>query len=516
MFHQGELKRALLPVVSGLLLAASFPAAGLGALAWVAWVPLLAAVDRARGRGGAFGAGLLAAGLYTGILLAWIPGVLVRHGGMAPVPAWGAYAALAALLALYPAAACLLVKHLMLRGGRGWILAFPAAWVLGEYALSLSPFGGLPWLLAGYTQADCLPVIQIADLAGVYGVSFLVLALNTAAARALLAGGRVARLAPLGAAGALLLVSLLYGARQLERWEKVEPRYRAAMLQGNIGADEAEAAQAEKFQEGYVAMADRLPVGEIDLLVLPESPAPRLWQLDAGYRSAMRELAARYPLGLVLSNIRLGAEGEGNGEEPRYYNSAFFIDRRGEVAGIYDKIHLVPFGEYIPGSGFLSFVERISSDIGAFSPGGDPGVFSLGGNPASALICFEAVFPSLAREVTRRGSGLLLNLTNDEWYGPGAAPFQHLAISRFRAVENRRYLLRAANSGVTACIEPTGRIQSATGILRQAVGRGSFRFVREQGVYTRYGDVFIFLCAIILLVSVLWVERKKRRQFRRR
>jgi len=508
VFHQGELKRALPAVLSGLLLAASFPAAGLGALAWVAWVPLLVAVARARGRGGAFGAGLLAAGIYTGILLAWIPGVLVRHGGMAPVPAWGAYAALAALLALYPAAACLLVKHLMLRGGRGWILAFPAAWVLGEYALSLSPFGGLPWLLAGYTQADWLPVIQIADLAGVYGVSFLVLALNTAAARALVAGGWGARLAPLGAAGALLLVSLLYGAHQLERWGKVEPRYRAAMLQGNIGAGESEAAQAEKFQQGYVAMADRLPPGEIDLLVLPESPAPSIWQLDAGYRRAMRELAARFPLGLVLSNIRL--EGE------RYFNSAFFIDRRGEVAGIYDKIHLVPFGEYIPGSGFLSFVERISSDIGAFSPGGDPGVFSLGGNPASALICFEAVFPSLAREVTRRGSGLLLNLTNDEWYGPSAAPFQHLAISRFRAVENRRYLLRAANSGVTACIEPTGRIQSATGILHQALGRGSFRFVREQGVYTRYGDVFILLCAIILLVSVLWAERKKRRQLRRR
>jgi apolipoprotein N-acyltransferase len=500
VFHQDQLKRALPPVLSGLFVAASFPRTGLWALAWVAWVPLIAALGRARGRREAFGAGLLAGGISTFLLLAWIPGVMVRYGSLPPVAAWGAYVLVALLLACYPAAACLLVKHLMLRGGGGWVLAFPAAWVLGEYALSFSPFGGFPWLLAGYTQADRLPVIQVADLAGVYGVSALVMAVNTAVACALTGRGWFRRLAPLGGAAVLLASALLYGELELKHWGKVEPRYEAAMLQGNLHEGEPEAVLADKFQRGYVAMADRLPPGEIDLLVLPESPAPKLWALDDDYRREMQALARRYPLGLILSNIRL--EGE------RYYNSAFFLDRRGALAGIYDKVHLVPFGEYIPAARLFSFLETISRDVGAFSAGRRHAVFPLGEETAAALVCFEAVFPSLVRKFARDGGRLLVNITNDGWYGASAAPWQHLAISRFRAVENRRFFLRAANSGVTACIEPTGRIQSATGILQRAVGRGRFAFVRERSFYTRYGDVFVFLCAMILLVSIVLTERK--------
>lgn len=500
MFHQDQLKRALPPVLSGLFVAASFPRTGLWALAWVAWVPLIAALGRARGRREAFGAGLLAGGISTFLLLAWIPGVMVRYGSLPPVAAWGAYVLVALLLACYPAAACLLVKHLMLRGGGGWVLAFPAAWVLGEYALSFSPFGGFPWLLAGYTQADRLPVIQVADLAGVYGVSALVMAVNTAVACALTGRGWFRRLAPLGGAAVLLASALLYGELELKHWGKVEPRYEAAMLQGNLHEGEPEAVLADKFQRGYVAMADRLPPGEIDLLVLPESPAPKLWALDDDYRREMQALARRYPLGLILSNIRL--------EGGRYYNSAFFLDRQGALAGIYDKVHLVPFGEYIPAARLFSFLETISRDVGAFSAGRRHAVFPLGEETAAALVCFEAVFPSLVRKFARDGGRLLVNITNDGWYGASAAPWQHLAISRFRAVENRRFFLRAANSGVTACIEPTGRIQSATGILQRAVGRGRFAFVRERSFYTRYGDVFVFLCAMILLVSIVLTERK--------
>jgi apolipoprotein N-acyltransferase len=133
-------------------------------------------------------------------------------------------------------------------------------------------------------------------------------------------------------------------------------------------------------------------------------------------------------------------------------------------------------------------------------------VFDLGGQPANALICFEAVFPDLARRFVRKGSRLMINLTNDGWYGDSAAPYQHLAIARLRAVENRRYLLRAANSGISAIIEPSGKIQMSTGLLREAVGTGRFAFIENRTLYTRYGDVFVFLCAIISCALWIFVE----------
>ena len=168
-------------------------------------------------------------------------------------------------------AACLLVKHLMLRGGGGWVLAFPAAWVLGEYALSFSPFGGFPWLLAGYTQADRLPVIQVADLAGVYGVSALVMAVNTAVACALTGRGWFRRLAPLGGAAVLLASALISWYLELKHWGKVEQRYEAAILQWNLH-------EGERGGPGRQVPAGTSPwpTGsrrEIDLLVLPSPGA---------------------------------------------------------------------------------------------------------------------------------------------------------------------------------------------------------------------------------------------------
>ena len=169
-------------------------------------------------------------------------------------------------------------------------------------------------------------------------------------------------------------------------------------------------------------------------------------------------------------------------------------------------MHLVPFGEYIPAARLFSFLETISRDVGAFSAGRRHAVFPLGEETAAALVCFEAVFPSLVRKFARDGGRLLVNITNDGWYGASAAPWQHLAISRFRRSKTATF--SCARPAASACIEPTGRIQSATGILQRAVGRGRFAFVRERSFYTRYGDVFVFLCAMILLVSIVLTERK--------
>jgi apolipoprotein N-acyltransferase len=489
-----------LPALTGLLLVASFPRAGQGYLAWVAFVPLMVFVVQTRTRTRAFMCGFLAAAIELFVLLIWIPEVLAHYGGLPTALAWVAHGLMVSVLACYPAVACAVTKHLMIRGGKSFFLLFPVLWVLFEYAQSFSPFGGLPWLLAGYSQSGYLSLIQIADITGVYGVSFLVLWVNAAIVWTVLnRERRLLSYAPLVAAGLLTGSCLLYGSIALRRWESVRPDYRAAMLQGNLSVDDSEQALTGKFVKGYLRMADRLKPSSVDLLVLPESPSPVSFQDDASYRRVLQGLADRFRLGLIFNNIRF----LGTGREESYFNSAYFLDRNGTLTGIYDKMHLVPFGEYIPLKKLFSFAETISKDVGGFSAGQDYRIVEIGGNPSNAIICFEAIFPGLVRRFVDEGSQLIVNLTNDGWYGRSAAPYQHLAITRFRAVENRRYLLRATNSGFSAIIEPTGRIQASTGLLQEAICEGRFAFLKEKTPFTCYGDVFIFLCAIIS--CGLWV-----------
>ena len=374
-----------------------------------------------------------------------------------------------------------------------------------EYVRGFWPFGGFPWLLTGYSQTDYLRLIQVADITGVYGVSFVVAWVGAAF---VWAGVRLVRRGapswPVVAGFLLVLFCFGYGEASLHRWDQVKPDYTAALLQQNLSADEPEPVLAGKAQDGYVKMADLLNRIPVDLMVLPESPSPLPFQHDQNFRLALEQLARRYSLGLVFNNI---ADAEQGGKTV-YFNSAYFLDREGKELARYDKIHLVPFGEYIPLRRLFFFAETVTKDVEDFTSGTDYILVPLDGHPVSALICFEAVFPELARRFAHNGSQLLVNLTNDAWYGRTAAPFQHLAMSRWRAVENRRYILRAANSGISAIIRPTGGLQAATGLFREEICVGFFAFSAAQTVYTRFGDVFVLACAIILCLLVILCYRR--------
>jgi apolipoprotein N-acyltransferase len=483
----------LLPALTGLLLIASFPRAGQGYLAWVAFLPLAVFLSRTVRIKQAFAGGFISGFVQFFALMIWMPPVLMRYGGLSPFLAWISYTLLGTVLACYPAAACAVAQCIIRKRGSPYILLFPCIWVLFEYAQSLSPFGGLPWLLAGYTQSGYLETIQIADITGVYGISFLLVWTGTACAWFIERRRGFRALLPALVAVTLIAVCLAYGAVSVRDFSNVVPRFHAAMLQGNISYDDPAPTLQDKFRNGYVRMADRLGPQNPDLLILPESPSPIFFESDPGYRNTVEQLAKRFSMGLVFNDISSRETRDGL----RYFNSAFFLDRNGALAGVYDKIHLVPFGEYIPLESLFSFVEVITKDVGAFESGKEPRIVRIGGRPANAIICFEAVFPGLVRLFVRQGSELIINLTNDGWYGNSAAPYQHLGIARFRAVENRRYLLRATNSGISAIIEPTGRIQAATGLLGEAICEGHFDFISAATFYSRYGDVFVFLCAII-------------------
>jgi len=498
----------LLPVLTGLLLVASFPRFNQPYLAWIAFVPLIAFMVRTRKPVHAFWGGYVAGVVELFALLIWMPSVLERYGGQPVWLAWAGYILLILLLACFPGAGCYVTKRWMRWGGDACLFLFPFVWILIEYAQTKIPFGGFPWLLVGYTQSDWLGLIQVADLTGVYGVSFLVVFFSTAVAWIGMHKGRKIRAWwPTMSAVVLVLVCLVYGRTSLDRWDALRADYGAAMLQGNLSADDTADVLSEKYQNGYVEMANTLHSPAVDLLILPESPSPVRYDQDAQYRTLLNDLAARYAFGLFFNNVR-SEETAGN---LRYFNSAYYLDGKSAVPRVYDKIHLVPFGEYVPLKEFFVYMRTITQDVGEFHPGGERRLFMLGTQPVNATVCFEAIFPDLVRGFVKGGSRLIVNMTNDRWYGDSSAPFQHFSIARWRAVENRRYLLRAANSGISAVIEPTGRVQEATGILRRAICEGRFAFCSQQTFYTRYGDMFIFLCAIIVCgFTVLILFRRTR------
>jgi apolipoprotein N-acyltransferase len=501
----------LLSAASGALQFASLPLPGQGYLAWTSFVPLLLAVAGAGTLGRAAVCGLVSGMVRHFAVLIWIPPVLARFGGLSIPLAWLLFLFLIVMQSVFPTAACVLLRFGMQRSGAGFLLAFPLFWVALEYASNYIFFGGFPWLLTGYSQTEFAGIVQVADLTGVYGVSFLVAAVNAAVAHLWLNRGRarsVHALWPFAAAAALCFAALVYGNLALRHWSRIPPDRRVAMLQANLPLDEPESSLALKFREGYQRLARSLPRA-IDLLVLPESPSPLTFQYDESYRASMLELARNFPLGMVFNNI---AQSE-DGPEPAYFNSAYFLDRDGRETARYDKLHLVPFGEYVPLRKLFFFAESITKDVSDFHPGSGYVTARLDGHPANAIICFEAVFPEISRRFARDGSELILNLTNDGWYGPTAAPYQHLTIARWRAVENRRYLLRAANSGISAVVDPTGRIRTSTGLLKEDICIGDFAFISGHSAYTRYGDWFSAVCAIIsglLLFRCLGLGHRRR------
>ena len=519
------LPKILLPTAAGLLLAAAFPRANQAWLGWAAFIPLVLFIARAKSRRVAFFGGWLTGGIVFFIALRWIPDVLVAFGGIPQAFSWAIYALTIAVLACYPGAACAFTRYLMFRRGERCLLLFPFVWGVMEFAMSISPFGGFPWLLAGYTQIRFLTVIQISDITGIYGVSFLLLCVNTSVAwlilnimpfaqRARLQSGKclnpnreyiIRALWPLTLAAVLLVLSLIYGYKAVERWEKSEAPFNAALFQGNILVDEPYDVMLDKIEHGYTRMADSLHPGSVDIVVLPESPTPKRFQFDNMYRRDMENLARRYQLGLVFNNIRYDQK---DGADV-YFNSAFFMSGDGTLTGTYDKIHLVPFGEYIPLKKFLFFAKTLTTEVSGFSEGEEFRIAPLGGYPANAVICFEAVFPDLVRRLVLPGSQVIVNLTNDGWYGISDAPYQHLEIARIRAVENRRYFLRAANTGFSAVIEPTGRISASTGLAEEAICSGQFGFIEEMTFYTRYGNVFLLLCVIISAAAGIWAIRSR-------
>ncbi len=505
----GGLKKRdyLLALLSGALLAAAFPMPELSFLSWFAFVPLLLAAGR-KSPGKALRLGFVAGIVAYGGILYWINIVVTTYGKLPLAVSILVFLMLAAYLAVYIGVFMYLVRKGEEKGVPAAI-SFPVLWVGLEYLRSFL-LTGFPWASLGYSQYRFLPLLQIADITGVYGLSFLIALANVAVY--LVIKSLVKKEAGIHPGKAVIFfiilfgLTLAYGFNRLDRPDTGTP-LKVALIQGNI---DQSVKWDPAYQEATVAIYERLTrlagASGVDLVVWPESAVPFYFQNEERYASRIKKLAESLKAYLVVGSPAYDNEAG----TVKFRNSAYLISPRGEVAGRSDKIHLVPFGEYVPLAKFLPFVHKLVVGVGDFSPGEKESPLSVEKGKIGILICFEGIFPELSRQYVRAGSRLLVNITNDAWYGRSSAPYQHLSMTVFRAVENRVPLVRAANTGITAIIDSKGRIRSSTPLFQEAFLNGEVRFGTDDTFYSLYGDVFAEIClAVSAILAVIVIFRKK-------
>lgn len=478
-------KRLVASALSGVLMAAAFPRLDFYPVAWFALVPLLVVMAQRP-----FASGFTAGIAFFAPVLYWLNIVMTTYGGLEPVFSILAYFFLLVYLALYFAVATWCSSLLKARFNYPVILTLPVFWVALEY-LRGHLLTGFPWALSGYSQQNFSAAIQSADVTGVYGVSFLLIAVNCALAQLILEPRRKMTWLGLAVVAVMSATHIGYGLwRNSQELELRSEQLSVALIQGNI--DQAQKWVPENRQatiDLYRQLSERVRQ-PVDLLIWPEAATPFFVQDNTEAAEQVRRLPEQLGTPLLLGSPAYERHDDGSYS---YYNSAFLLSAESRELERSDKIHLVPFGEYVPLGRLLTFINKLVVGVGDFSPG-KVKPLALGDDPLGVLICYEVIFPGLARDYVRKGSRLLVNLTNDAWFGRSSAPYQHLAMARFRAIENRIWLVRAANTGISAAISPSGRVVSAGPIfetlsLDSVVGLGA-----EETFYTRFGDLFAYLC----------------------
>jgi apolipoprotein N-acyltransferase len=504
----------LFAALSGVLLALSFPRYGHPAFAWIALVPLLVTLHG--GIAGTFTPpgrrprsacllGLVSGTIYFIGTVYWTSTVVQQFGGL-PLPlALLAMLLLSLYLGLFPALASLITARFVNRAGVAGLLLFAAPWVATEFFRGYL-FGGFPWVPLGNSQVTVLPVAQLASVLGVYGVSGLVAFVNSAVAYALLVGGR-RRLTAIAAAALVVFAVGAWGTWRVAgaTLTREGMPLRVGLVQGNIAQeDKWDRSQARRIFTTHIAMTREAVAKGAEYVLWPESSTPFMFEEDANGGDMLRAISRETNVPILFGSDQLERE-----PTPRLYNAAFLVTPEGETAAVYRKIHLVPFGEYIPFKSWLFFVSPLVESLAEFAPGGSIVLLPVDGHLTSTAICYEVVYPSLIREAVEAGSELLTTITNDAWYGHSSAPYQHFEMASMRAIEQGRYLARAANTGISGIVDPYGRVVTASAIFEQVTLVDEVRLITSRTLYSVMGDVIAYV-AIALTASALMVLGRKR------
>jgi apolipoprotein N-acyltransferase len=459
--------------------------------------------------------GLVAGLAYFVGTIYWTSTVVGTYGQLATPVAVFAMLLLAAYLALYPAFAALITSVFVSRAGAPGLFVAPAAWVATEYLRGYL-FGGFPWVPLGNSQVTVLPVAQLASLFGVYGLSALVAFVNAAIACALLTNG-ARRIKAVAAAVIVLAAVAGWGTWRIADGSLTREgtSILVGLVQGNIEQElKWRPDQARRIFTTYIAMTRDVVRRGAQFVIWPESATPFSFEGDPVGEQAMRDLARELRVPILFGSDQTVIDGgvRLQADEPvteKHYNAAFQLSPDGTTSAVYRKIHLVPFGEFVPMADWLTFFPPLVQTLAGFSPftpGDSVVMLPVGPQKVSTAICYEVVYPSLVREAVLGGSQLLTTITNDAWYGHSSAPYQHFAMASMRAIEHGRYMARAANTGISGVVDPYGRVVAESAIFEQTGLVEEARFLTSRTVYTAIGDIVAFISMAIVVLSALFVR----------
>jgi apolipoprotein N-acyltransferase len=523
-------------VLSGLLQVFPFPVAGptpvwRTTFCWVALLPLLWAVlgnDKEGNpltvrQGAALG---YACGFvwYLGNCY-WIYQTMNLYGGLTKPVAAGILVLFCLYLGLYHALFGGLLGAFRGRFGRqAALLLVPFAWVAVE--LARARITGLPWDLLGIAQVDNPLLIRLAPVTGAYGLSFVIAGVNALWLIRIRVKERRFTRAMLTLAGVMIVIVYLAVLRRIEVPRETRATATATLVQENLEVGAANTGPQASMQELLDSFShlSRYPGNQVflgtpelrgtnkllfesrvgptptNLIVWPESPAP-FEEPDPQFRAGMSQLAREANAPIIVGNIDI--ERTANNARGFYlFNSASFLAPDGTFAGRYNKMHLVPFGEYVPFKQFFFFAKNLLNEVGTFDAGGERTIFTINGHSYGVFICYESIFADEVRHYAQQGADVLINISNDGWYGDTSAPWQHLNMVRMRAIENHRWVLRATNTGVTAAINPYGRVIAAAPRHVRTSIRVAFGYEHDLTFYAAHGDMFAYLCALVTTLAL--------------
>jgi apolipoprotein N-acyltransferase len=484
--------------LSGVLLALCFPLYNLHPLVWFAVLPLLLATLSEPRLGRAYLLGAITGSVFQAGSVYWFAGVMQNYGRMGSAAALAVMVLFLLVDSSYWGAFALIEAWLARRSAGLALLAAPFLWAAMELAETYGYFGGFPWNLTGYA-VEANGLRQIATATGVYGLSFLALATAALAGWALIEHRRARKQIAL-ATLALWAGGLIFANHALEPPPPASGRTLAILVQPNVPLNESADTWAPWRNPGplrhlidiTLAKFSESPPGEgPPLIVWSENSAPFYFDRDPVFRSAIEGLARASGADVIVGTVNFVG-----GDLSRPLNSAMVLNPSGHVTLHYDKIHLVPFGEYVP-AWLDHLVGKITSQAGNFVPGSNYTSAQADQGAIGVFICYEDIFPQLVRKLTPRGPSVLANISDDAWYGDSSAASQSLEMARLRAIEERRYLLRATDDGITAVIDPYGRVLETLPRHQQAALAGRFDYEGEETFYHTHGDVFAWLCVTL-------------------
>jgi apolipoprotein N-acyltransferase len=494
-------------VLTGVLLIVCFPRPDWNLLVWVACFPLLVALVSERLLLHGFILAYVSGAIFLAGSCYWFVYVMERHGGLGPVLAVGVLVLFVLVFSAFFGAFGLGITWAA-RSSRGYALVLsPFLWVSMEVARTYL-ITGFPWNLLGYA-VQAVGLQRLAAFTAVYGLSFLAVTTSGLLAWLVLEPRqRRARIVPAGWFVLLIAANWVFTPRAMPPGSA-----QAFLMQPDAPLDAAALEQWAPWRNAEplerlvnMSIISREREGGQSaappLIIWSENPAPFYYERDPIFTAAMQKMARQTQATVVVGAVTFLPQDAGR---PR--NSAIVLDPQGHELLQYDKIHLVPFGEYVPDWAFPGKIGKITMEVGDFVPGTNYSVAAAPQGAIGIFICYEAIFPQLVRRIAAQGAAVLVTISDDTWFGDSSAAYQHLEMARFRAIENGKYLLRATNDGITAAIDPYGRVLARLPMHHSLVLSEHFSYLTGQTFYTAHGDVFAWACVIVAGLVVAAAKR---------